>query len=46
MDSKSSFLNILNSSLMFDLSLQVLKGDTCRSHSSTLAEHNLSTILQ
>ena len=28
-------LNILNFSLMFDLSLQVLKGDTCRSHSST-----------
>ena len=35
-------INILNSFLMFDLSLQGLKGDTCHSHSSALAEHSLS----
>ncbi len=28
---------------MFDLSLQGLKGDTCHSHSSTLAEHSHAT---
>ena len=28
---------------MFDISLQVLKGDTCHSHSSTLAEHSHAT---
>lgn len=39
-------LNILNSFLMFDLSLQGLKGDTCRSHSSTLAVHSLAIVMQ
>ena len=36
-------INILNSFLMFDLSLQGLKGDICHSHSSTLAEHSHAT---
>ena len=36
-------INILNSSLKFDLSLQELKGDICHSHSSALAEHSHAT---
>ena len=40
-------LKIPNSFLVFDFSLfKVLKGDTCHSHSSTLAEHSLSTFLR
>ena len=35
-------INILNSSLMFDLSLQELKADTFHNRSSALAEHSLS----
>lgn len=42
----SLFSKILNSFLMFVLSLQVLKGDTCHSHSSALAEHSLSIALR
>ena len=40
------FLNILNSFLKFERSLQVLKEDTYHSHSSTLVEHSLSTVQQ